>query len=831
MKAMVDAAAANSSTDGAMLANQASFGVWAAVNQVPFATANAQLSSITSVESTLTAAQTAVSGSIGTVAGQTFTLTTGVDTMNGTSGNDSFVASNTTLTILDSIAGGAGTDALVISDASATAFTLPVTTTTITGIETLTLSHAADAVTDNVVVDVSTLADMQTVVVQNVGTAITNGGADGLALTTKANVTAATVAGVGTATITDSGTTTALTGVTTDKLATLTLNSNTGAIAVASDALTTLNINASAGVVTNTDSSTVDSRALTVNFNGGTNGGVTDAGAKTVTVDVKAATTAAGTNTFAAATTANYIADAALTAGTLVVGAATAVNVTANAAITASTITAGVATALNLSGTAAMTLTQTLAANAVITNTSTGAVTLVNDIAAGQRYVGGAAVDTVSFATTNTVASDLGAGDDIARFAGTAGTGGSVVGGDGNDTVLLTAALAVSLSAATTFQGNISGFERLSVDAIADSTAGTAATISLANLDSINYVTLAGAAAETGGAATTTISGFTSGGTFKQTALLGAARSVALTGAFTGGSDTFNLMAAGTDGYANVGALTLAGVETVAITLDDTDTTAVTAQFDLNVDAVAATTITIAGDAGITFANSSVGAVRTLDASGVTATGAAGIVTFAAQTALVDVTVTGGAGNDVLTGNSGNDTINGGAGNDTLGGGVGTDTINGGDGNDGITGGAGVDTFVYANGDSVLTGGAGTTGFDVITDYITGTDKIDNGGTIVLAANADAVGEATITATGLVTSYNGVATAYDTLAEKIDQIDLAIGGTAERAAVFTHDSKTYLYISVGTDTTNDGTDTIIELTGVTAATGITIVGGDITAIA
>lgn len=272
-------------------------------------------------------------------------------------------------------------------------------------------------------------------------------------------------------------------------------------------------------------------------------------------------------------------------------------------------------------------------------------------------------------------------------------------------------------------------------------------------------------------------------------------------------------MAAGTDGYANVGALTLAGVETVAITLDDTDTTAVTAQFDLNVDAVAATTITIAGDAGITFANSSVGAVRTLDASGVTATGAAGIVTFAAQTALVDVTVTGGAGND------------------TLGGGVGTDTINGGDGNDGITGGAGVDTFVYANGDSVLTGGAGTTGFDVITDYITGTDKIDNGGTIVLAANADAVGEATITATGLVTSYNGVATAYDTLAEKIDQIDLAIGGTAERAAVFTHDSKTYLYISVGTDTTNDGTDTIIELTGVTAATGITIVGGDITAIA
>lgn len=53
LKAMVDAAAANNSNDGVMLANQAAFGVYAAVNQVPFATANAQLGSITFETSTL----------------------------------------------------------------------------------------------------------------------------------------------------------------------------------------------------------------------------------------------------------------------------------------------------------------------------------------------------------------------------------------------------------------------------------------------------------------------------------------------------------------------------------------------------------------------------------------------------------------------------------------------------------------------------------------------------------------------------------------------------------------------------------------------------------
>ncbi|MFN5701174.1 MAG: bluetail domain-containing putative surface protein [Betaproteobacteria bacterium] len=54
---------------------------------------------------------------------------------------------------------------------------------------------------------------------------------------------------------------------------------------------------------------------------------------------------------------------------------------------------------------------------------------------------------------------------------------------------------------------------------------------------------------------------------------------------------------------------------------------------------------------------------------------------------------------------------------------------------------------------------------------------------------------------------------------------------AGECAVFTFDGKTYLFINGDTDTTADAEDVLIELTGVTTATGITITGGDITAIA
>ena len=80
----------------------------------------------------------------------------------------------------------------------------------------------------------------------------------------------------------------------------------------------------------------------------------------------------------------------------------------------------------------------------------------------------------------------------------------------------------------------------------------------------------------------------------------------------------------------------------------------------------------------------------------------------------------GGSGNDTIKGNDGDDTIYGGSGNDTINGNNGSDTITGGFGADHLTGSNGSDRFVYL---SVADSNAGQ--FDTITDFASGSDKID----------------------------------------------------------------------------------------------------------
>jgi len=83
--------------------------------------------------------------------------------------------------------------------------------------------------------------------------------------------------------------------------------------------------------------------------------------------------------------------------------------------------------------------------------------------------------------------------------------------------------------------------------------------------------------------------------------------------------------------------------------------------------------------------------------------------------------IAGGDGMDWLEGGSGDDRLNGGAGNDTLYGGEGNDVLIGSTGKDMMTGGAGADQFRFAIGDSRPGGGVR----DVITDFTSGTDKLD----------------------------------------------------------------------------------------------------------
>ena len=76
---------------------------------------------------------------------------------------------------------------------------------------------------------------------------------------------------------------------------------------------------------------------------------------------------------------------------------------------------------------------------------------------------------------------------------------------------------------------------------------------------------------------------------------------------------------------------------------------------------------------------------------------------------LEDDYIYGGAGDDILSGNNGNDELYGEAGNDTLNGGNGDDPLVGGSGNDNLNGGSGDDTYLFniGDGDDTITEGKG----------------------------------------------------------------------------------------------------------------------------
>lgn len=99
-----------------------------------------------------------------------------------------------------------------------------------------------------------------------------------------------------------------------------------------------------------------------------------------------------------------------------------------------------------------------------------------------------------------------------------------------------------------------------------------------------------------------------------------------------------------------------------------------------------------------------------------------------------DVTILGGAGDDILWANAGNDTISGSFGNDIIDGGPGFDQLNGDDGNDQIFGGAGDDTLTGGDGNDFLYGGTdlGLRDFDKdfldnisFPDLVEGTNIVD----------------------------------------------------------------------------------------------------------
>ena len=127
---------------------------------------------------------------------------------------------------------------------------------------------------------------------------------------------------------------------------------------------------------------------------------------------------------------------------------------------------------------------------------------------------------------------------------------------------------------------------------------------------------------------------------------------------------------------------------------------------------VASTLTLYAGDTGIETVTIGTGTAAAAVVTGTTA------LNIDASLVANGLTLTGNSGANTLTGTGYADRISGGAGNDTLNGGAGNDTLIGRAGNDTLTGGNGADRFVFNFALSA------TSNKDTITDFTSGTDKI-----------------------------------------------------------------------------------------------------------
>ena len=457
----------------------------------------------------------------------------------------------------------------------------------------------------------------------------------------------------------------------------VTLNSF-GAATINSGALATLNLR---GTGTSVDASvsgallTPTVTAMTINLNKASISGAVTLDADVTSVTINSSTTKSSI-------------------GTLAIPGATSLTVNGNAGVTISTLSGSNVT--------------------TVTNAGTSDLTISSTLGTAVLYTGGAGKDSINVGAT-TKAITTGAGDDTVVVSTAFGTGGSVDAGDGTDTLRGTQANLASLSASNTFETKISGFERLSVT----SASGTA-TIDLANLDELNYVTVS---ASSNGA--TTFANATSGFVLN---LQGTNNSNTVTLNNNGSADSITVNAAdllsdfGED--TNFGTLDVGGFELV--TLNVSGTSAVTGKplnHTMSVTDSSLKTLTVNGSAKLSLTHTGT-ALSNLDASTQTGgvslttgnlagddagkvvlTGGAGDDTINAASAngtlLTSVTISGGAGKDTLTGSATKaNTISGGAGNDTLTGGAKADTIDGGDG---------IDTFVFSSASLLEQDGSSTT--------------------------------------------------------------------------------------------------------------------------
>ncbi len=756
---------------------------------------------------------------------QTFTLTTGVDNFVGTSGNDTFNATQTATSIvlggLDKIDGGAGVDTLNIADTAVAAnatFALPagfsisnvenVNVTTNGNIGATGAGNSFDLSGNAAVTSIKGIA------AGTVGSFIT--------ASATANVDL-TVAGAATATVTG-GKAVSVTG-------------GTGTTDVTGKGLESVNVKGGGAVtIDNLENSVAATTAKGTTLKTVTLDGV-DAGSAIKgegleSVTIKGATTAARTVTVTNAKanhelTVNvdgtgYKADGSAVQTVVVDAAAKTITVNATGTKSSLALTGSTATTtVNITGDAALTLASLASATKIDGSTSTGNLTLGDLNAATVNVATGAGNDSFALQAITKVAVDTGAGNDVVTLKSAIAAGSTINLGAGNDKLLTSSgSVATSTATAITVIDAGDGIDSLAANLINAGNAGQFKNFELINLDSTTGLDLALLAANN------TLTGLTMSSASTNALYQNVSKDLSLTVDYVGNNsavtNTLQFKDAGgtSDEYtvtfaadnsaaatapvaANVraGTLAAAGIETYNIVSGGAKAWN---EITLGTNA-AAQKVVITGDANLdlafagTFGSTSApnSGVSLIDGSA--ANGKLAINTTNVTGATAGLTVKGGTSNDTIT-LAQKATVYAGAGDDNI-----IVSANGGT----IETGAGKDMVnvkAAVAGASVATAPVITT----ITDFTVGSDKLtfkDQGTETFTATKIDVS-----SATAL---FGGTTNALD-LAASGD------GSTNAAVVWFQYAGDTYVVQDLTAGASFAATDIVVKLAGTVDLSGLTV---------
>ncbi|MCP5330242.1 MAG: hypothetical protein H7A05_05935 [Pseudomonadales bacterium] len=771
---------------------------------------------VTSAASSVTAAKAKADGD--STAGKVFVLTTGVDTITGTIGDDTFNADitvNATLSAADTITGGAGNDTLRIFDDASNAISLPVG---MTGVENI-YAHMG-AIGESV--NISSIADVTSLTVEsaNVGAAGANAAltytvAAGQSLTLKS--------------VLDTG------------------NSGNDIDVASSSSVTSLSITLDGAGDTGTaaDDLEIDvngTGVATVNLataNNASNISLINSGAAIKTLNISGDKALTIRNSFDPAGTSGTIAATGMS-GDLTFSAATA-----NDAIT---FTGGSGKNSITTGSGADTLTGGDAADTL--NAGTGNDTVSSGAGDDSVTVGAGQVNV-----------NAGAGNDYVQVAGLDSTD-VLTGGEGTDTLGLTFADADAADASTTagsaLRATYTAFEQLRVtDAISN-------TLSMSTLG-FNYLQI-GADVSDGGAGTSVaVNGFTTGATveYRTAADMTDALDIGMTDAALSSDDVINikLNADIANAAAHATKFGVTGINTVNVSAFDRVNGTATDDFGADdgytiaiSNAANMTALNITGTAALSYTlTAGTNAIKTIDASASTGNVTINVSAFAGTER---VTIKGSQGVNTITGDDA-------AFGESITGGAKGDTITAGEGADAITGAGGRDAFVFADGDSdsaamdkisdfgkvtVASTAAEVTAMSSIANFQSSTigkggdnaDVLDVGtaaatlagaqtATDVKAAISGGAGTETVTAVetakGILTLGGADAGLINTLSEWIAVANTMAAANGDTVA-FEFNGNTYVFQQESV-----GVDNVVELTGVTGVTGLVVIGSAVAAAA